>query len=82
MADKSDGWKDPLAQNDVFKRINPRIFQILTQLGCRPEGDIIDDLTQDIDDAVLEECRDTLFKESTTKFEHGLAGKPNLELKL
>ena len=82
MADEADAWKDPLSQIDVFGRINQRIYHILIKIGCKPEGDIIEELAEVIDESVLEKCRNTLFEVATQIFENGLGGKPNLELKL
>ena len=86
MAADEGREKDALLSNPILQDIHGSISHILRDIGCKAKADIVSQLVNDIDDALIRDCRDQCFGTAVTIYDeqlenHGVAGKANIELK-
>lgn len=87
MAEGEEREKDALLSNPILQDISGSISHILRQLGHMPKEDIVSQLSEDIDNVLIHECREYLFNAAVGQYDEKLednglpSGKTRLELK-
>lgn len=87
MADGEVTHDPPLSDiAPILQDLDTNVSRILGEIDVRPRQDIIESLMNEIDEDILKECRDLLFKSAVERYDEildasGIEENPYLQMK-